>query len=67
MPCLALVCLSVLPVVSLGVIPDEQRLLETLLSDYNPAARPVYNASHIVLVKFGITLAQISDMVRIFF
>lgn len=64
MPVLAWMCLSVFPVLSVCIIPDEQRLLEKLLADYNPAARPVYNASKVVLVKFGITLAQISDMVR---
>lgn len=64
MPVLAWMCLSVFPVLSVCIIPDEQRLLEKLLADFNPAARPVYNASKVVLVKFGITLAQISDMVR---
>ncbi|XP_052796704.1 neuronal acetylcholine receptor subunit alpha-10-like isoform X2 [Mya arenaria] len=41
---------------------DEQRLLDKILAGYNPASRPVYNASHQVTVKFGITLAQIQDM-----
>jgi len=45
------------------VIPDEQRLMRHLLSDYDPASRPVFNASRTVVVKFGITLAQIADMV----
>lgn len=44
------------------VVPDEQRLLETILYDYNTAARPVYNASKTVTVKFGLTLTQIADM-----
>lgn len=43
---------------------DEQRLLDKLLTGYNPASRPVYNASDSVVVKFGLTLTQISDMVR---
>ena len=43
--------------------PDEQRLLVTLLHDYEPASRPVYNASTPVNVKFGLTLTQIFDMV----
>ena len=42
---------------------DEQRLLDKLLTAYNPASRPVYNASDTVTVKFGLTLAQVSDMV----
>ena len=46
-----------------AVPPDEQRLLEKLLHNYNPASRPVFNASKVVTVKFGITLTQISDMV----
>ncbi|XP_055874412.1 neuronal acetylcholine receptor subunit alpha-10-like isoform X3 [Biomphalaria glabrata] len=41
---------------------DETRLIEAMMMNYNPAARPVYNASHTVVVKFGITLTQISDM-----
>ena len=52
---------------ALGAIPtDEQRLLEKLLAGYNPASRPVYNASDTVTVKFGITLTQVSDMVSSF-
>ena len=42
---------------------DETRLIHNILYNYNPAARPVFNASHTVTVKFGITLTQISDMV----
>lgn len=34
-----------------------------LLANYDSASRPVYNASHTVVVKFGLTLAQIADMV----
>ena len=44
-------------------IPDEQRLLVDLLAGYETASRPVFNASHTVTVKFGLTLVQISDMV----
>ncbi|KAL8616713.1 hypothetical protein ACOMHN_031695 [Nucella lapillus] len=36
--------------------------MDALLADYNTAARPVYNASQTVTVKFGLTLTQISDM-----
>lgn len=47
----------------LCVVPtDEQRLLDKLLHGYNPASRPVYNASDVVTVKFGFTLTQVSDM-----
>jgi hypothetical protein len=34
-----------------------------LLANYDSASRPVYNAGHTVVVKFGLTLAQIADMV----
>jgi hypothetical protein len=44
-------------------IPDEQRLMAQLLRNYDPSARPVYNASNTVRVAFGISLTQLSDMV----
>lgn len=62
MPSLAVLILF-FSVVCFGRVPDEQRLLEILLKDYNPGARPVFNASHIIYAKFGFTLIQISDMV----
>ncbi|CAF0997049.1 unnamed protein product [Rotaria sordida] len=43
-------------------IPDEQRLMAQLLRNYDPSARPVYNASDTVSVAFGIALTQLSDM-----
>ena len=46
-----------------STVPDEQRLIRHLLNDYDPASRPVFNASQTVVVKFGITLAQIADVV----
>lgn len=56
--------LLVAMVPSVEGLPDEQRLILRLLGNYDPAARPVYNASHTVTVKFGYTLTQIADMVR---
>ncbi|KAG0420697.1 Acetylcholine receptor subunit beta-like 1 [Dictyocoela muelleri] len=47
-------------------VPDEQRLMAQLLRNYDPSARPVYNASNTVSVAFGIALTQLSDMVRLF-
>ena len=44
-------------------IPDEQRLMRKILHNYDTAARPVFNASHSVTVKYGLTLIQIADMV----
>ncbi|KAI3381799.1 hypothetical protein SNEBB_007440 [Seison nebaliae] len=43
-------------------IPDEQRLIHHLLSDYNPAGRPVFNASTNVTVAFDLQLQQLNDM-----
>ena len=43
--------------------PDEQVLISKLLKNYDPAARPVYNASKVVNVKFSFSLIQICDMV----
>lgn len=42
--------------------PDEQLLIQELLSNYDVAARPVFNASHPVVVKFNFALIQIIDM-----
>ncbi|ELU07179.1 hypothetical protein CAPTEDRAFT_228745 [Capitella teleta] len=41
---------------------DEQRLLKMLMNNYDVNTRPVYNASHPVNVKLGITLNQIFDV-----
>ena len=43
--------------------PDEQVLIYRLLRNYDPAARPVFNASKIVTVKFSFSLIQICDLV----
>ena len=45
-------------------LPDEQRLIMNLLRYYDTGARPVYNASHKVTVKFNFALIQIYDMVK---
>ena len=42
---------------------DEYNLINQLLNDYEPAARPVVNAGKSVSVKFSISLIQIYDMV----
>ena len=42
---------------------DEHILIDKLLNDYEPAARPVVNAGQSVSVKFSISLIQIYDMV----
>lgn len=44
-------------------LPDEQMLISKLLSNYDPAARPVFNSSKTVVIRFNIALIQIIDMV----
>lgn len=44
-------------------VPDEQRLLAKIYRNYDNVVRPVYNATHAVTVKFGMTLIQIIDLV----
>jgi len=48
-------------------IPEEQRLFEQLLSDYEPAVRPVYNSSQTVVVSFRLSFYQIVDLVSYFY
>ena len=43
---------------------EESRLLNYLMGKYDREVRPVYNASKPVVVRVGITLTQIFDMVR---
>jgi len=45
--------------------PNEKRLLEDLLDDYNVLERPVANESEPLEIKFGLTLQQIIDVVRL--
>ena len=42
---------------------DEQVLISRLLWNYDPAARPVFNASKPVIIKFSFALIQLCDMV----
>jgi hypothetical protein len=44
-------------------MPDEQRLFYTLMAGYEKAVRPTKKASDPVVVKLGITLTQIMDIV----
>lgn len=41
---------------------DEKRLMDFLSRGYDSDVRPVFNASHAVVIKLGITLTQIFDM-----
>ena len=45
-----------------NVLTDEQRLLRRLMRNYDSNTRPVFNASHAVVVRLGITLNQIFDL-----
>lgn len=49
--------------VVIGHVPDEQRLYTDLMQSYEPAVRPVLNASRTVIVNFRISLNQIVDLV----
>ncbi len=44
---------------------DEQRLFYTLMTGYEKAVRPTKKAADPVVVKLGITLTQIMDIVSI--
>lgn len=48
-------------------IPVEQRLMNHLMKHYERSVRPVKNASDTVLVRMGLTLTQIFDMVSRFY
>ncbi|ESP05434.1 hypothetical protein LOTGIDRAFT_52481, partial [Lottia gigantea] len=43
-------------------LPDEQRLLHKLFSNYDTSVRPVFNSSHRVVVSFNYNLIQVMDM-----
>ena len=44
-------------------MPDEQRLFYTLMTGYEKAVRPTRKSANPVVVKLGITLTQIMDIV----
>ena len=43
--------------------PHERRLINDLMSNYKTLERPVANESDAVVLKFGLTLQQIMDVV----
>lgn len=45
--------------------PDSKRLYDDLLSNYNRLIRPVSNNTDTVLVKLGLRLSQLIDLVSI--
>lgn len=46
---------------------DEKRLLKYLMRNYDRSIRPVKNASTPVVIRLGITLTQIFDLVSTLF
>lgn len=44
--------------------PDAKRLYDDLLSNYNRLIRPVFNNTDTVVVKLGLRLSQLIDLVR---
>lgn len=46
--------------------PDAKRLYDDLLSNYNRLIRPVSNNTDTVLVKLGLRLSQLIDLVSAF-
>jgi hypothetical protein len=47
-------------------VPDEQRLMVHLFNGYERTVRPVRNASTPVVIRMGLTLTQIFDMVSLY-
>lgn len=47
--------------------PDAKRLYDDLLSTYNRLIRPVSNNTETVLVKLGLRLSQLIDLVSIIY
>lgn len=45
----------------------EFRLLRDLMTEYDPAARPVKTKSDVVYVKMGVALFQIRELVSVHF
>lgn len=54
---------NILTSADLSEISDAQRLYEDLMREYNPLARPVGNFSDALILKMGLQLSQIIDIV----
>lgn len=59
----AVLCLQALVVPGYEANPDAKRLYDDLLSTYNRLIRPVSNNNDTVLVKLGLRLSQLIDLV----
>lgn len=64
--CLVLLALSGWCCHDVGANPDAKRLYDDLLSTYNRLIRPVRNNTQTVLVKLGLRLSQLIDLVGLF-
>uniref|UniRef100_A0A8C6ZBD6 Cholinergic receptor nicotinic alpha 2 subunit n=1 Tax=Nothoprocta perdicaria TaxID=30464 RepID=A0A8C6ZBD6_NOTPE len=61
-PLLAACCFAVLQAGEPGAGHAEQRLFKHLFSGYNRWSRPVPNTSDVVIIKFGLSIAQLIDV-----
>lgn len=48
---------------SISAAPNEAKLYETLLKDYNNRIRPIANSSNALIVRLGLVLQQIINVV----
>lgn len=61
---LVLICFQILLILpKINGNPDAKRLYDDLLSNYNRLIRPVKNNTETVLVKLGLKLSQLIDLV----
>lgn len=63
--CVALTLCHMIFVPAIIANPDAKRLYDDLLSNYNRLIRPVSNNTDTVLVKLGLRLSQLIDLVRL--
>uniref|UniRef100_A0AAY4B035 Uncharacterized protein n=1 Tax=Denticeps clupeoides TaxID=299321 RepID=A0AAY4B035_9TELE len=55
-------CVHFYTIILLARADAEERLLKTLFASYNKFSRPVANISEVVLVHFGLSIAQLIDV-----
>lgn len=60
---ITVICLHLLMIRGVVGNPDAKRLYDDLLSNYNRLIRPVSNSTQTVLVKLGLRLSQLIDLV----
>lgn len=62
---ISVICLHLLMIRGIVGNPDAKRLYDDLLSNYNRLIRPVSNSTQTVLVKLGLRLSQLIDLVSL--